>query len=88
MAGRALGSRNRQRRSSATTGCCVDGAEAQLANFWQDIAVDLQKDRVYLPLDLLARHGYSVEDRAFPDRMASPERNRNRPRRDPHIGGS
>ena len=27
----------------------------QLANFWQDIAVDLGKDRVYLPLDLLAR---------------------------------
>ncbi|HEX7361901.1 MAG TPA: squalene synthase HpnC [Bryobacteraceae bacterium] len=33
----------------------------QLANFWQDVTVDLQKDRVYLPLDLLARHGYSVE---------------------------
>ncbi len=32
----------------------------QLANFWQDITVDLEKDRVYLPLDLLARHGYSV----------------------------
>lgn len=34
----------------------------QLANFWQDVTVDLQKDRVYLPLDLLARHNYSVED--------------------------
>ena len=34
----------------------------QLANFWQDVTVDLQKDRVYLPLDLLARHGYSIED--------------------------
>jgi squalene synthase HpnC len=34
----------------------------QLANFWQDVIVDLQKDRVYLPLDLLKRHGYSVED--------------------------
>jgi squalene synthase HpnC len=33
----------------------------QLANFWQDVTVDLQKDRVYLPLDLLARHGYSLE---------------------------
>jgi len=33
----------------------------QLANFWQDVIVDLEKDRVYLPLDLLARHGYSVE---------------------------
>ncbi len=27
----------------------------QLANFWQDVTVDLEKDRVYLPLDLLAR---------------------------------
>jgi squalene synthase HpnC len=34
----------------------------QLANFWQDITVDLQKDRVYLPLDLLARHGYSTDE--------------------------
>ena len=36
----------------------------QLANFWQDVTVDWEKDRVYLPLDLLARHGYSVEDLA------------------------
>jgi squalene synthase HpnC len=34
----------------------------QLANFWQDITVDLEKDRVYLPLDVLGRHGYTVED--------------------------
>jgi squalene synthase HpnC len=34
----------------------------QLANFWQDVTVDFEKDRVYLPLDLLARHGYTVED--------------------------
>jgi squalene synthase HpnC len=33
----------------------------QLANFWQDVTVDFEKDRVYLPLDLLAKHGYSVE---------------------------
>ncbi len=33
----------------------------QLANFWQDVTVDWQKDRVYLPLDLLERHGSSVE---------------------------
>ena len=32
----------------------------QLANFWQDVMVDLAKDRVYLPLDLLERHGYPV----------------------------
>jgi squalene synthase HpnC len=34
----------------------------QLANFWQDVTVDLEKDRVYLPLDVLARHGYTVAD--------------------------
>jgi squalene synthase HpnC len=36
----------------------------QLANFWQDVTIDFEKDRVYLPLDLLARHGYSVDDLA------------------------
>ncbi len=34
----------------------------QLANFWQDVAVDLDKGRVYLPLEVLRRHGYSVEE--------------------------
>ena len=34
----------------------------QLANFWQDVTVDLEKDRVYLPLDVLAQHGYTVEE--------------------------
>jgi squalene synthase HpnC len=34
----------------------------QLANFWQDVIVDLEKDRVYLPLDLLERHGYPLEN--------------------------
>jgi squalene synthase HpnC len=34
----------------------------QLANFWQDVTVDLKKDRVYLPLDLLAKHGYSIDE--------------------------
>jgi len=29
----------------------------QLANFWQDIAIDWQKDRVYLPQEDLARFG-------------------------------
>ena len=33
----------------------------QLANFWQDVTVDLEKDRVYLPLDVLEQHGYPVE---------------------------
>ena len=34
----------------------------QLANFWQDVTVDQLKDRVYLPLDLLAKHNYSVDE--------------------------
>jgi len=44
----------------------------QLANFWQDVTVDWEKDRVYLPLDLLERHGYAVEgigQRRFDDRF-------------------
>lgn len=34
----------------------------QLANFWQDVIVDLQKNRVYLPLDLLEKYEYSVDE--------------------------
>jgi squalene synthase HpnC len=34
----------------------------QLANFWQDISVDLEKNRVYLPLNLLDNHGYTVDE--------------------------
>lgn len=34
----------------------------QLANFWQDVTVDLNKDRVYLPLHLFDKHGYSEAD--------------------------
>lgn len=33
----------------------------QLANFWQDIAIDLGKGRIYLPRQDLARLGYSPE---------------------------
>ena len=34
----------------------------QLANFWQDVTVDLEKDRVYIPLEVLQRHGCTLED--------------------------
>jgi squalene synthase HpnC/squalene synthase HpnD len=34
----------------------------QLANFWQDVGRDLTKNRIYIPLDLLAHHGLSAED--------------------------
>jgi squalene synthase HpnC len=34
----------------------------QLTNFWQDIATDLEKDRVYIPQADLTAFGYSEED--------------------------
>ncbi len=34
----------------------------QLANFWQDVARDLDKDRLYIPLDALAAHGLDAAD--------------------------
>lgn len=34
----------------------------QLINFWQDLSVDLPRQRHYLPSDLLARHGLVHED--------------------------
>lgn len=33
----------------------------QLTNFWQDVAVDCGKDRLYVPLNELQRFGYSEE---------------------------
>lgn len=34
----------------------------QLTNFWQDVEVDLRKDRVYLPQQDMMRFGYSVKE--------------------------
>lgn len=34
----------------------------QLANHWQDLAVDLGKDRIYVPGELLRRHGLTEAD--------------------------
>jgi phytoene/squalene synthetase len=45
----------------------------QLANFWQDVAVDLEKDRVYLPQEDLWQFDYSEEElfaREFNQRYA------------------
>lgn len=36
----------------------------QLTNFWQDIAVDLEKNRIYLPEEDLARFGYTETELA------------------------
>jgi squalene synthase HpnC/squalene synthase HpnD len=46
----------RQRLSDAT--CTA----LQLANFWQDVSRDLEKGRIYIPLEALAAHGLTEED--------------------------
>jgi squalene synthase HpnC len=46
----------RQKLSDAT--CTA----LQLANFWQDVSRDLEKGRIYIPLDEAARHGVSEDD--------------------------
>ena len=48
-----------QRRQSLSDATCT---ALQLANFWQDVTVDQLKDRVYIPLDAMERHGYTVEE--------------------------
>jgi squalene synthase HpnC/squalene synthase HpnD len=58
----------RQRLSDAT--CTA----LQLANFWQDVSRDLEKDRLYIPLDALRAHGLSAADiqaRRFDERYAA-----------------
>jgi squalene synthase HpnC/squalene synthase HpnD len=55
----------RQRLSDAT--CTA----LQLANFWQDVSRDLEKGRIYIPLDIATTHGLSETDiveRRFDDR--------------------
>jgi len=55
----------RQRLSDAT--CTA----LQVANFWQDVSRDLEKGRIYIPLDAAAAHGLTQEDiveRRFDDR--------------------
>jgi len=34
----------------------------QLANFWQDVKIDLEKDRIYIPKDDMANFGVSEDD--------------------------
>jgi squalene synthase HpnC len=56
---------DRQRLSDAT--CTA----LQLANFWQDVARDLEKGRIYIPLDAAAAQGLTEADivgRHFDDR--------------------
>ena len=52
------GYRDAERQELADATCTA----LQLANFWQDVARDLEKDRVYIPLDALAAHGLAETD--------------------------
>lgn len=52
------GYRDQERRMLSDATCTA----LQLANFWQDVSADLDRGRIYLPLDLLARHGCAVDD--------------------------
>ncbi len=58
----------RQRLSDAT--CTA----LQLANFWQDVTRDLEKGRIYIPLEALAAHGLvenDIVERRFDARYVS-----------------
>jgi squalene synthase HpnC len=52
------GYRDQERRKLSDATCTA----LQLANFWQDVSADLDRGRIYLPLDLLARHNCPVGD--------------------------
>jgi squalene synthase HpnC len=57
----------RQRLSDAT--CTA----LQLANFWQDVSRDLEKGRIYIPLDAAAAQGlteHDIVERRFDERYA------------------
>jgi squalene synthase HpnC len=53
-----FGYRDAERQRLADATCTA----LQLTNFWQDIAVDLQKGRVYLPQEDMERFRYSEEE--------------------------
>src|SRR5436189_257923 len=58
----------RQRLSDAT--CTA----LQLANFWQDVSRDLEKGRIYIPLDVAAQHRVNeseIVNRQFSDRYVA-----------------
>jgi squalene synthase HpnC len=61
------GYRDAERQQLADYTCTA----LQLANFWQDVSVDWQKGRIYLPLEDLRRFG--VSEREIADRRPTPE---------------
>ena len=55
-----FGYRDEERQQMADATCTA----LQLANFWQDVARDYLKGRIYLPLEDMARFGYTEEELA------------------------
>jgi squalene synthase HpnC len=53
-----FGYRDSERQRLADYTCTA----LQLANFWQDLARDYQKGRIYLPLEDMSRFGYAEEE--------------------------
>jgi squalene synthase HpnC len=52
------GYRDEERQAMSDATCTA----LQLANFWQDVSRDLEKGRIYIPLDVAAAHGLSESD--------------------------
>ena len=64
------GYRDEERQALSDATCTA----LQLANFWQDVHRDLEKGRIYIPLDVAAGHGLSESDiveRRFDERYVS-----------------
>src|SRR5271169_1915138 len=52
------GYRDAERQALSDATCTA----LQLANFWQDVDRDLEKGRIYIPLEALAAHGLAEDD--------------------------
>ncbi|MGC1104943.1 MAG: squalene synthase HpnC [Candidatus Acidiferrales bacterium] len=69
-----MGYRDSERQELSDATCTA----LQLANFWQDVGRDLEKGRIYIPLDMAAGHGVNEEDitqRRFDDRYVNVMKN-------------
>jgi len=57
------------RESDARNIACSDAicSALQLINFWQDVEIDFRKNRIYLPLDDMARFGVTEDQIAASD---------------------
>src|SRR5271169_5198492 len=64
------GYRDDERQAMSDATCTA----LQLANFWQDVDRDLEKGRMYIPLDVAASHGLTeteIVERRFDERYVS-----------------